>query len=251
MYLKKKPKIGTGHTTSTSIFATLIISLVLAGCSNLSRTRIEAKDVHVASPELRMAYNYDDDKHTALPHTGHAIEFSVTSAKGSGTQSLSAGAPSIELNRTSFTAPQQMSYDFYFTYGDVSWRWRKFFKESKFGLEVSAGPGFTSLNLQASSPTQSTSQRFENLGARASFGPIFRFTPSSSIQANFLMFYSPLVLSGIHDAQRYELVYAQAFQDNFRLRAGYVKWHIVGYNDFQSDFIADFAGPLLALDLEF
>ena len=250
MNLEKKLKRGTGHTTSTSIFAALTISLVLTGCSNPTRTRIEAKDVHVATPELRMAYSFDD-KETALPHTGHAVEFRVSNARGSGTQSLSAGDPSIKLNSTIFTAPQQLTYDFDFTFGDISWRWRKFFRENKFGIEVAAGPGLASFNLQASSPAQSASQRFENMGVRASVGPIFRFTPSSSIQANFLMFYSPLVLSGIHDAQRYELVYAQAFQDNFRLRAGYVKWHIVGYNDFQSDFVVDYAGPLLALDLEF
>jgi len=101
MNIEKKLKCGTGHTTSTSIFAALIISLVLSGCSNPTRTRIEAKDVHVATPELRMAYNFDD-KETALPHTGHAVEFRVSNARGSATQPLSAGDPSIKLKQYKF-----------------------------------------------------------------------------------------------------------------------------------------------------
>lgn len=250
MSINKHQKAESCSATSAPLFAGLMFALVLSGCSNTSATRIEARDSPVALPELRMAYNFDHEKQAAAPHAGHAVEIGATTVTGSGSQSLAAGQLPVILNFKTFTAPQQLKIDFDFSYSDISWRYRIFRDDGKFGGEVSLGGGYTSIDLKVSSTTQVAANRYDSVGMRIGVSLIYRLSSNSSIHASSLSFVSPYPIYGAYSMGRNELVYANAFHDNFRLRAGYARWHAFGYSS-GSDFEMDFAGPLLALDWEF
>lgn len=241
----------TRCATSTIVFVVLLVTLALGGCSNPKGTRIDIRDNSVALPELRVAYNFDHNKQAASPHAGYAIELDVTKTNGSASQSLASGQLPIILDRTTFTAPQQILNDFDLTYRELSWRYRGFnFNEGKLGLELSAGIGMSLLELKVSSATQVATKKMEGYGARAGLGLIYNLSPGSSFQAKISGYYAPLV-PGVHDIERFDLVYAKAFLDNFRLRAGYTFWRLYGSNNLESEFKLEFSGPVLALDLEF
>jgi hypothetical protein len=250
MNLEQYQQAGTRYVASTRLFVALLAISTLTGC--ITATPIEANDPHVFLPSLRTSVSLDDDTKTpADPQTGHAIEFEFVKTKGTGDQSLTTGQQPIVLNNTTFTAPQQLRNDFDFNYADVSFRWRKFFRERSFGLEVSGGVGHTSLGLDVSSPTQRTSQHYATYGPQGGVALIWRIRPSTSLHARVSGFVSKSS-TGISDLGRYELFVAQALGDNLALRAGYAKWEVNGNGGIdQSDFRATFSGPVLDLGLNF
>jgi hypothetical protein len=235
-------------------FARLLVGIcavsVLSGC--ITATPIVADDPHVFLPSLRASVSLDDDKQAASePKSGRAVEFEFVKTKGSDTQSLPAGQSPIILNNTSFAAPQQLKNDFDFNYADISFRWRKFFKERSLGLEVSGGLGHTSLDLTVSSLTRSASQHFGTYGPQGGIALIWRMRPSTSIHARISGFVSKSS-TGVTNFGRYELFVAQGLGENLALRAGYAKWEVNGSGDIgQSDFRTTFSGPVLDLGLNF
>ncbi len=235
---------------SARLLVGLFAMTALTGC--ITTTPIEVNDPHVFLPSLRASVSLDDDTKTpANPQTGHAIEFEFLKTKGTGNQSLAAGHQPIMLNSTTFTAPQQLRNDFDFNYADLSFRWRKFFRERSLGLEVSGGIGHTSLGLDVSSPTQRASQHYATYGPQGGVAFIWRMRPTTSLHARVSGFLSKSS-TGIRDLGRYELFVAQALGDNLALRAGYSKWEVNGYGDIGlSDFRATFSGPVLDVGLNF
>jgi hypothetical protein len=248
-------KVITRFATFVLFLGGLFLTMNLGGCASNSTTPIQARDNTIALGELRIAFNFDHNKQAALPHTGEAIEIGITKTRGSADQSLTSGQLPIILGDTRFTAPQQLKNDFDFTYNDMSWR-NRFFNEDQFGTEISVGGGYSSIDLKVSSATQVASKRIESIGLRAGAGVIYLLSPSSSIQARGSIFGAPLQYTAAKEIIRLELVYAKAFLNNFRLRAGYTSWHVSGVDDRgssypSSDFKLEFSGPVLALDLEF
>lgn len=232
------------------LFAASAAISVLSGCATTKH--VVADDPHVFQPSVRAAVSLEDDpQHPADPQSGRAIEFEVTRAKGSGDQTLAASQPSIILNNTTFTAPQQLRNDFDFYYADISFRWRKFFRERALGLELSGGIGRTSLGLTVTSPTQSASQHFATYGPQGGVALIWRMHPGSSLHARISGFVSRSD-AGVRDLGRYELFFAQSLGDNLALRAGYAKWEVNGDSGVAtSDFRTTFSGPVLDLGLSF
>jgi hypothetical protein len=228
----------------------LFSTIVLAGC--ITATPIVADDPHVFLPSIRASISLDEGKQApAEPQTGRAVEFEFAKARGSGNQFLASGQSPIIFNNVTFSAPQQLRNDFDFNYADISFRWRKFFRERSFGLEVSGGIGHTSLGLTVSSPTQSASGHYGTYGPQGGIALIWRVQPSTSIHARISGFVSKSS-TGISDLGRYEIFVAQALGDNLALRAGYAKWEVNGTNgEFQSDFRTTFSGPVLDLGLNF
>jgi hypothetical protein len=197
-----------------------------------------------------MAFNFDHEKHASSPHSGHAIELSASKTRGGASNSQESGQLPIVLHGVKFTSPQQLKYDFDYEYGDIAWRWRKFFNEGILGLEVTAGHGYTTVDLKVSSATQSATDQFTSKGPRAGVGLILRVNPSSSFQARALQYIS--FAYGVDNIKRVEIVYAKTLFDNFNLRAGYAGMQVWGTNHYgESDFKFDMAGPVLALDLSF
>ena len=236
------------------IFARLLFAsfatLALTGC--ITATPIVADDPHVFLPSVRASVSLDDEVKTpANPQSGRAIEFEFMKTKGSGNQTLASGQQPIYFGNTTFTAPQQLRNDFDFNYADVSFRWRRFFRERSFGLEVSGGIGHTSLGLTVSSPTQIASQHYGTYGPQGGVALIWRIQPSTSLHARISGFVSKSS-TGVSDLGRYEIFLAQALGDNLALRAGYAKWEVNGQGGVGlSDFRTTFSGPVLDVGLSF
>jgi hypothetical protein len=238
------------YVVSARLLAGLLSTVVLSGC--ITATPIVTDDPHVFLPSLRASISLDDGKQApAEPQTGRAVEFEFAKAKGTGNQFLANGQSPIIFNNKTFIAPQQLRNDFDFNYADISFRWRKFFRERSLGLEVSGGIGHTSLGLTVSSSTQSASEHFGTYGPQGGIALIWRVQPSTSIHARVSGFISRSS-TGISDLGRYEIFVAQALGDNLALRAGYAKWEVNGSDgEFQSNFKTTFSGPVLDLGLNF
>ena len=234
------------------LLAAMLATLALGGCGLLPTTRINAEDNRVFLPALRADIDFGDSKQAASePHTGNAIEFGIAKAKGGDSQSLVAGQSPIILNGTTFNAPQQLRNDIDYYFANVSWRWRKFFAERSLGLEVTAGVGFSSLDLAVSSPTQRASDHLYTRGPQGSVGLIWRLNPSTSLQGRMSEFISTAD-QGVNKMMRYELSLAKAFHDNLTLRAGYAVWDVNGESQYNmSDFQLHVSGPVIALDWDF
>jgi hypothetical protein len=250
MYLKKHSQVATRHAVSAHLLAGLLSTIVLTGC--LSSTPIVADDPHVFLPSLRVAVSLDEDKPAVSePRTGYAIEFEYARAKGHGEQTLTTGESPVYYTGSTFTAPNQLRNDFSFNYADVSFRWRKFFKERSLGLEVRGGIGHASMDLTVASPTQRASDHFGNYGPQGGVGFIWRMRPDTSFNARLSGFVSSSEY-GVKDLMRYELFVAQALGDNLELRAGYAKWGISGDAGIsESNFKSNFSGPMLDIGLNF
>lgn len=229
----------------------MLTTLALAGCGLLPTTRIDAEDNRIFLPALRAAINLGDDNQAASDlHSGNAIVFDLAKAQGSDSQVLATGQSPIILNSTTFMPPQQLRNDFNFNFSDITWRWRKFFSERSLGLEVTAGVGFSSLDLAVSSPTQRTSTHLVTQGPHAGIGLVWRMNPSTSLQGRVSGFVSDG--TGVNEMARCELFYAKAFHDNLTLRAGYAVWNMNGVGlPGMSDFRLRASGPVLALDWDF
>lgn len=250
MNFEKFQQAATRYASARLLVGVFAVT-TLTGC--ITASQIEANDSHVFLPSIRAAVSLDDDRKQAAaePQTGHAIEFEYTKTKGSGDQSLVAGQPPVTLNNATFPAPQQLKNDFDFNYADLSFRWRKFFRERAVGIELAGGIGHTSIGLNVSSPTQHASQHFGTYGPQGGVALIWRMRPSTSLHVRMSGFVSKSS-TGISDLARYEVFLAQALGDNLALRAGYAKWEVNGEGHGpQSDFRATFSGPILDLGLNF
>lgn len=234
--------------TFARLLAGLLLTFVFGGCTNTDATRIEVRDAMVAIPEMRMALNLDHVKEAASLHAGHAIELSVTKGRGSASQSLESGQAPVLIGKTqtTFTGPQQLRNEFAFTYSEISWRNRMFFREGTYGIEWSVGLGESTVDLKVSSDTQVATEKFISPGIRGGVGLIYSMGHGNSFQLRGFIFKSPE-----SSMNRAELVYTKTLLDNLRLRAGFAGGSISGYNYLRSDYSFEFIGPLLALDLEF
>ena len=250
MSLAEHLQAAIRYAVSARLLAGLFSTVVLSGC--LTTTPIVADDPHVFLPSLRAAVSLDEDKQpAAAPQAGRAIEFEYARAKGHGDQNLTTGQSPVYQNNTIFTAPQQLRNDFSFNYADISFRWRRFFRERSLGLELSGGGGHTSVGLTVSSPTQRASDHFGTYGPQGGVALIWRVRPSTSLHARMSGFVSSSD-TGIRDLVRYELFVAQALGDNLALRAGFAKWALNGDGGVgESNFKATFSGPTLDLDWNF
>lgn len=231
-------------------FAGALATLVLGGC--LSTVPIKVEDKRVFLPAVRVAYNLDDDKQDASePQTGRAIEFGLAKAKGSGNQFIASNQGQVILNNMLITGPQQIRNDFDFNFANISWRWRKFFRERSLGLELSGGIGFASLGLTVSSPTLKASGSFDTAGGQGGVGLIWRMSPDTSLQGRVAGYISTDDL-GVTSIRRYELFFAQALDKNLTLRAGYAGWELNGPSGAgMSGFEIRFSGPAVVLDWDF
>jgi hypothetical protein len=231
------------------LLAAALIASSLAGC--VSTTRIEAVDNRLFVPSLRASVNLTQGTEApSEPRSGHAIEFEVTGARGSDSQTLAAGQSPVILNGTTFPAPLELKNEFDFRFADVSWRWRKFSANRSLGFETFIGLGYAWLDLTVSSPTQQASQNFTTLGPQGGLGLIWRLQPGASLQARIAGFVS--AREGVNRASRAEIFLVKALGENVTARAGYAAWEVKGQDlAGMSDFRLRFSGPSLGLQFDF
>ncbi len=245
------PQIAIRHARTIQLLAMSFALLALPGCMRSSLIGIE--DPHVPLPSLRVAGGLGESKQApAEPQTGRAVEFSFTKTRGHGEQFQGITEPYIVFNNTTFSGPQQLRSDFDFDYAELSYRWRKFFWESAWGLELAGGVGRTSLGLTLSSPTQSASARFANYGPQGGAAFIWRMRHNTSLHARVSVFISNDSY-GISDIERAEIFLAQTLGHNLALRAGYAQWSMYGDagGGGRAGFHGNFSGPVLDLGWSF
>ncbi len=231
------------------LFVAALTAFSLGGC--LSTTRIDAEDNRVFLPSVRGVVNLTESKESpSQPRDGHALEFEATRARGSDSQSLTAGQSPVILNNTTFSPPQQLRNDFDFRFASASWRWRKFFADRSLGLETFAGLGYAWLDLRVASPSQQASEHFSTLGPQGGGGLIWRMHPGTSLQGRIAGFVS--ATDGVNRAVRGEVFLVKGLGENVTARAGYVGWEAKGHAlSGVSDFRLRFSGPALGLELDF
>lgn len=228
----------------------LATAALLGGCA-ASTTRIDARDGSVVLPSLRASFNFGQSSEAASsPRDGHAVELEGFRAKGSDNQTLPTGALPVVLGGQSFTAPAQLKHDFRFSYGDVAWRWRKFFGGGAVGMDVTAGVGFTDLDLRTASATQQAARTYSTHGPQGGVGLLWRIQPGTSLQARIIEFAS--ADQGVDRLRRGEVVVAQAFGPYVSGRVGWAAWDVRGQIvNGDSDFRLRFSGPTLGLQFDF
>lgn len=236
-------------------FLALLGALGLGGCFTgpyvPPPSAIEASDDGVFQPVARFSKNLSRLQGApSEPQSGQAIEVGITSGSGSGSQNLSSNR--IVFGNQTFTAPQQMRYEFDFAYLDVRYRWRRFFGESRaFGIEALGGLGFADLDFSARSATQRASEEMSSAGVSAGLGALWRLRQGTSVQLRGNAFFSGDD-DGVTEARRLELYLVQALGRHMALRAGYVSWDIESKrNDSLSPIKVQFSGPSLGLDVMF
>jgi hypothetical protein len=223
--------------------------LGLGGCE--STTRIEARDQSVVLPSLRASFNFGKGAEApSNPRDGHAVELEAFRGKASDTQSLQANQSPIVLDGKTFTPPVQLQHEFRFTYGDVSWRWRKFFGGGTVGLDVTAGMGVAGLDLRTRDGGQQAARDYSTRGAQGGVGLVWRLQPGTSLQVRVTEFAS--LNEGVDRISRAEVSFAQALGPYVSGRLGWAGWEVRGgslTND--SDFRLRFSGPTLGLQFDF
>jgi len=261
----EKLQISMRNSTFAALCAGILISLALAGCatSSKSTTPVDVRSGSVVSKNLRIAYNFDQEKKPPFFHSGNAVEIGISSMSGNADQAIAPGQKPVIMNWVVFNGPQQIRNEFDFTFYELAWRHREKL-DNQFGMEISIGGGSTEVNMKSSSAMQIASQQFIGSGARVEYGLHYFLSTTSSFQARAKIYWAPVFLGpGIHGIRMIELVYAKSFYDSFSLRAGLSRWQVSGYNDdsfwdvqniyrpSKSDIELDFFGPTISLSLEF
>lgn len=219
----------------------------LAGCETL--TSIDVKDGSVFVPSARLSVPLSEQREApSEPQTGHAIELGYTQAKGTGTQSLDAGQDPIVFGGRRFNAPREIQYGFDYGHTELRYRWRKFFGASgKFGIEALGGAVYSQLKLATSSPGLDANDKLSSAGVSGGVGGIWRFRPTTSLQARLSVFAATETSGG-----RLELFAVQALGRNAAIRGGYTWWRLYASGEFdRSDIAIRFNGPAASLEVMF
>jgi hypothetical protein len=232
-----------------------LISCALTGCVSPSFSTIEGTDRGVSIPSMRVSWQKsgNDDARVAAsePRDGFALEFEWQAASASDTQSLAAGQNPILFKDTTFSAPQDLTHDFDFTFLNLSGRWRAFGNKSV-GFELLAGIGYPTLDLTVSSAAGHVDDSLNFWGLSLGVGGIWIMRPGTSLQARFMAFSSISTSDGyLFDLDHLEVYLAQALGNNVSIRAGYAGWKIKGEGDNRSDLDFEFSGPSLGLNFDF
>jgi len=240
-------------------FAVLLAAAALAGCAGPTTSELNVTDRSTFIPSARVAVDIAGESGPrSEPHSSHAIELGLSGGRGSDKQDLNSGDRPIVLGSQTFTAPQELRSEFDFRFVELAYRYRRFFGSSRtFGIEGLAGLAYADLGLTVSGATQRASERLGNGGIVVSVGGIWRFRPTTSLQAR-LAFFGSGKTEGITGANRFDVYVAQALGQHAALRAGFSSWALRSEREgednstsVKSPIQVRFSGPALGLELMF
>jgi hypothetical protein len=239
------------------LLATLAAAL-LAAPALADHTHIVIEDA-VFFPSVRGSFDiWPRGEEPSAPHTGHGVEIGLTGTSGKDRQTRSAGDPPLTFGGQSFAAPSTVSYEFDFGYFELLYRYRHFFGAAQtFGIEGVAGIGNATMDITASTATQSAREDLRSGGLVFGGGVIWRFLPSTSLQSRITLFGSG-EREGITGAARFDVMVAHAFTRNIALRGGLTSWGLTSERDEDEDasspnshLRANFGGLALGLEVMF
>jgi len=231
--------------------AAALAAVSLAGCAS-GPSDIEVGDTAFI-PSARVSvpiFTKPSGMAPSTPQNGHVIEASYTGAKGSDKQELESGDDDIVFGGQTFVAPVNLKHEYNFKYGEIVYRWRKFFGGSQtFGMEALGGIGHSMFYLTTTGGGgQAASHKYNTTGLALGIGGIWKFRPDTSLQVR---------LSGMGSgdkedisASRFDIHVVHAIARNIAIRGGLTSWH-VSIERFGSDIDASFSGPAIALDVAF
>jgi len=226
-----------------------LLAATLVGCGTYTYTAINVDDQTAFIPSVRVSLPLSGQEGMpSEPQSGHAIELGYTVTKGSSSQTLVPGQNLISVGGVQFNAPQELRHEFDYRYAEILYRYRRFFGTSQnFGFEVLGGLVNSQLKLSTSSPSQMASAAANSNGISEGVGGIWRFRPTTSLQARYAVFVTTET-----SGNRTELFAVQALGANASIRGGYTWWY-VHENGFKlvSDFEVRFRGPAVSLEVMF
>lgn len=186
----------------------------------------------------------------AFAQNGHAIEASYTGAKGRDKQQLESGDDPITFNGTTFTPPVEVNHEYNFKFGELVYRWRKFFGGSQvLGMEALGGVGHGIFHVASTAPGQAAGDKFNTTGLVLGVGGIWKFYPETNLQLRLTAFGGEK--EGITSASRFDVHVVHVLASNVALRGGLTYWNVSINRAFQSDIKASFGGPAVALEVAF
>src|SRR5712692_6973269 len=207
-------------------FAALLAVLALAGCSTGPTTsELKVTDHATAIPSARVAVDIAGaEGPRSEPHNSHAVELGLSGTRGNHKQDLAATDKPVVFGGQSFNGPQQLRSEFSFHLVELAYRYRRFFGSSgAFGVEGLGGLGYAHLGLTVSGPTQRASESIGSGGVVLGVGGIWRFRPTTSLQARLTAFSSGDI-EGITSASHLDVYVAQTLGRNAAVRAGLASW---------------------------
>jgi hypothetical protein len=234
----------------------LPLAALLGGCG-VTTTNIAVGDRNTFLPSARMSIDISPKADApSVPHSGHGIEIGLTGGRGKDNQDVAAGSDPVIFGNTTFNAPVALEHEFDFRYGELAYRFRRFFGSAReFGIEVLGGVGYAELDLTVASATQRANEQLGNGGIVGGFGILWKFRSTTSFQARLAAFVSDRT-EGVTSATRVDAYIAQALGRHAALRAGFAAWTVRSEreNEFaarKSPIEARFSGPSLGLDVMF
>jgi len=244
---------------STAVLSGLLIAGV-AGCSTGPTTsELKITDHTTAIPSARVAVDIAGaEGPRSEPHNSHAVELGLGGTRGNHKQDLAATDKPVVFGGQTFNAPQQLRNEFNFRLVELAYRYRKFFgSNGTFGVEGLGGVGYAHLGLTVSGPTQRATENLGNAGVVLGVGGIWRFGPTTSLQARLAAFGTGRT-EGVTSASRLDLYVAQALGRNAAVRAGLASWGATSEreaddskNSLKSPIHVRFQGVVLGLDVMF
>jgi hypothetical protein len=238
------------------IFASLAAA-ALSGCVVINGKEISISDHEAVVPATRLSVDIARARVDApsIPHRGHGIEAGLSGTSGSDTQTLATGDPTLVLNGTTFAAPAELRHEFDWAFGEFAYRFRHFFRGGTFGIETLAGVARGRMNLTTSSATQRARTSIDEYGPAGSFGIVWKFRPTTSLQSRYAAFIGSDTESDMA-VQRLDLYVAQAIGRHAALRAGWSNWRVdisrfIFNGADEADMRVRFSGLALGLDLMF
>ncbi len=245
----------------TAALSGLLIAGV-AGCSTGPTTsELKVTDSATAIPSARVAVDITGaEGPRSEPHNSHAVEIGVAGTRGNHKQDLSATDKPVVFGGQTFNGPQQLRNEFNFRLVELAYRYRRFFGSSgAFGVEGLGGLGYAHLGLTVSSTTttQRATESIGSAGVVLGVGGIWRFRPTTSLQARLTAFSSGRT-EGVTSASHLDLFVAQALGRNAAVRAGLASWGASSQreaddstNSLKSPIHVRFQGVLVGLDMMF
>lgn len=236
----------------------MLAAAALSGCAGWDSKDISITDREAVLVSGRLSIDIGRGRVDApsVPHNGHGIELGLSGTSGDDVQNLSAGEQPVVFANRSFSAPAELRHEYDWTFGEVAYRYRKFFGSGAFGIEALGGIARAQLDLTTSSGTQRASEKIDDYGAVGGFGIIWKFRPTTSLQSRFSLFYATGSDTDM-EVERLDLYLVQALGRHAALRAGYSSWRVdisrFGVFNFgsESGIHARFSGIALGLDLAF
>lgn len=242
-------KFGVRARVRARFPAVLLAAWLLGGCTTSGRTTIEANDA-VVMPELRVSLLTSGSGRPAEMRTGYAIELGASGAHGTDLQPLAAGQPPVVHGGQTFNAPDQLEHRFGYKFYSAVLRWRSYYPENGWGMELFAGPAGAGLDFRVSSPARDATTSETSAGIVLGLGLIKELQPGTSLQLRLSTYGSADI--GIDSAERFELALVQVLAAHLSARAGYTRWRIYAEHRVgDSDIKLKLDAFTLGLDLHF